>query len=180
MAGNHRVAARKTDKQGVNMLVITERLPQACRGDADLLLGFELRSKTRLRTRTVDGEEAGLFCPPAHRWRMASACGPKMAAWCAYWRRTSACCMCVAAGSAVPCGLPSGQSSRSLQVGGLVAAAGRLCAGADAAANGGRSEPPVCAVQSGKRCLRRRASSFARQGCRLQYAPKLHLFGQPA
>ncbi|KJV26203.1 urease accessory protein UreE [Aquitalea magnusonii] len=52
------------------MLVITERLPQACRSDADLLLSFELRSKTRLRTRTVDGEEAGLFlsagAPLAH------------------------------------------------------------------------------------------------------------------
>lgn len=43
------------------MLVISERLEQACPSEADLLLSFELRSKTRLRTRTVEGEEAGLF-----------------------------------------------------------------------------------------------------------------------
>ena len=45
------------------MLVINQRLEQAAGWDAELLLTFELRSKTRLRTRASNGEEVGLFLP---------------------------------------------------------------------------------------------------------------------
>jgi len=43
------------------MLVLTERLPAQQHCDDELLLTFELRQKSRLRTRAVSGEEVGLF-----------------------------------------------------------------------------------------------------------------------
>lgn len=43
------------------MLVLTERLAPQSDWDDELLLSFELRQKSRLRTRAVSGEEVGLF-----------------------------------------------------------------------------------------------------------------------
>lgn len=43
------------------MLVITQRQIQSDTWDAELILTFELRSKSRLRTRAENGEEVGLF-----------------------------------------------------------------------------------------------------------------------
>lgn len=43
------------------MLVLTERLPAQEHWDDELLLTFELRQKSRLRTRAASGEEVGLF-----------------------------------------------------------------------------------------------------------------------
>ena len=43
------------------MLVITEKIPAANNWQGELALPFELRQKTRLRTRLSDGREVGLF-----------------------------------------------------------------------------------------------------------------------
>lgn len=43
------------------MWLITERIPPQPQADAELALPFELRQKSRLRTRLPDGEEVGLF-----------------------------------------------------------------------------------------------------------------------
>ena len=43
------------------MLVIESRCPPQERHDAELVLPFELRQKSRLRTSAVTGEEVGLF-----------------------------------------------------------------------------------------------------------------------
>lgn len=43
------------------MLVLTERLPLQSDWNDELLLTFELRQKSRLRTRAQSGEEVGLF-----------------------------------------------------------------------------------------------------------------------
>ncbi len=43
------------------MLIIESRAPAAPHHDAELVLPFELRQKSRLRTRLASGEEAGLF-----------------------------------------------------------------------------------------------------------------------
>src|SRR5512137_1047252 len=43
------------------MLNIQKRRAQQEKFDAELVLPFELRQKTRLRTKTTAGEEAGLF-----------------------------------------------------------------------------------------------------------------------
>jgi len=43
------------------MLVITRRADEATHWDAELVMTFELRSKSRLRTATTGGEEVGLF-----------------------------------------------------------------------------------------------------------------------
>jgi urease accessory protein len=43
------------------MLVLTERLPPQSDWDDELQLTFELRQKSRLRTRALSGEEVGLF-----------------------------------------------------------------------------------------------------------------------
>ncbi len=43
------------------MLVITEKIPAANDWQGELALPFELRQKTRLRTRLSDGREVGLF-----------------------------------------------------------------------------------------------------------------------
>ncbi len=45
------------------MLNIQKRCPPRDQFDAELVLPFELRQKSRLRTRTDTGEEAGLFLP---------------------------------------------------------------------------------------------------------------------
>jgi urease accessory protein len=45
------------------MLTIHKRCEPRQSFDAELVLPFELRQKTRLRTRTTMGEEAGLFLP---------------------------------------------------------------------------------------------------------------------
>ena len=45
------------------MLNIQKRCPPQEKFDAELVLPFELRQKTRLRTQTTTGEEAGLFLP---------------------------------------------------------------------------------------------------------------------
>ena len=45
------------------MLVIESRSAQAQHHDAELVLPFELRQKSRLRTRLASGEEVGLFLP---------------------------------------------------------------------------------------------------------------------
>lgn len=43
------------------MLVISKRLPKQLRYDVELVLPFDLRQKSRLRTTLPDGEEIGLF-----------------------------------------------------------------------------------------------------------------------
>ncbi len=43
------------------MLVISKRLPPQSRHDVELILPFDLRQKSRLRTSLSDGEEVGLF-----------------------------------------------------------------------------------------------------------------------
>ena len=43
------------------MWVLTERLPAQTEADAALAMPFELRQKSRLRTRLADGSEVGLF-----------------------------------------------------------------------------------------------------------------------
>jgi urease accessory protein len=43
------------------MLVVRRRLARSAAHDAELLLPFELRQKSRLRTTVRDGEEIGLF-----------------------------------------------------------------------------------------------------------------------
>lgn len=43
------------------MLVISKVLPPQSRYDVELVLPFDLRQKSRLRTTTAEGEEAGLF-----------------------------------------------------------------------------------------------------------------------
>jgi urease accessory protein len=43
------------------MLVVSKRLPQQVQHDVELVLPFELRQKSRLRTALPDGEEVGLF-----------------------------------------------------------------------------------------------------------------------
>lgn len=43
------------------MWVLTERLPAQTEADAELAMPFELRQKSRLRTRLADGSEVGLF-----------------------------------------------------------------------------------------------------------------------
>ena len=48
------------------MLVISKTLPPQSRFDAELELPFDLRQKSRLRTRTGDGEEVGLFLQRGH------------------------------------------------------------------------------------------------------------------
>ena len=45
------------------MLNIQKRCPPREKCDAELVLPFELRQKTRLRTQTTAGEETGLFLP---------------------------------------------------------------------------------------------------------------------
>ncbi|HEX7952729.1 MAG TPA: urease accessory protein UreE [Burkholderiales bacterium] len=45
------------------MLNIQKRCAPRDKFDAELVLPFELRQKSRLRTRTASGEEAGLFLP---------------------------------------------------------------------------------------------------------------------
>jgi urease accessory protein len=45
------------------VLSIRERAPAAARPDADLVLPFELRQKSRLLTRLATGEEVGLMLP---------------------------------------------------------------------------------------------------------------------
>ena len=45
------------------MLNIQKRCPPRAKFDSELVLPFELRQKTRLRTQTTTGEEAGLFLP---------------------------------------------------------------------------------------------------------------------
>ena len=45
------------------MLNIQKRCPPRDRFDAELVLAFELRQKSRLRTQTTTGEETGLFLP---------------------------------------------------------------------------------------------------------------------
>src|SRR5258708_29360308 len=45
------------------MLNIQKRCPSREQFDAELVLPFELRQKSRLRTQTTAGEEAGLFLP---------------------------------------------------------------------------------------------------------------------
>ena len=45
------------------MLNIQKRCAPREKFDAELVLPFELRQKTRLRTQTTAGEEAGLFLP---------------------------------------------------------------------------------------------------------------------
>ena len=45
------------------MLVIESRSAPAPHHDAELVLPFELRQKSRLRTRLASGEEVGLFLP---------------------------------------------------------------------------------------------------------------------
>ena len=43
------------------MLIVQRRREAAARHDAELILPFELRQKSRLRTKVVGGEEIGLF-----------------------------------------------------------------------------------------------------------------------
>ncbi len=45
------------------MLVVQQKIAAAARHDALLVLPFELRQKSRLRTTVVGGEEIGLFLP---------------------------------------------------------------------------------------------------------------------
>ena len=45
------------------MLNIQKRCPPREKFDAELVLPFDLRQKTRLRTQTTAGEETGLFLP---------------------------------------------------------------------------------------------------------------------
>jgi urease accessory protein len=45
------------------MLTLTERLEPTGAHDAELVLPFELRSRSRLRARLVSGEEVGLLLP---------------------------------------------------------------------------------------------------------------------
>lgn len=48
------------------MLVISKLLPEQSRYDVELVLPFELRQKSRLRTRLANGEEVGLFLERGH------------------------------------------------------------------------------------------------------------------
>jgi urease accessory protein len=48
------------------MLVISKLLPSQARYDAELVLPFELRQRSRLRTTLPDGEEVGLFLERGH------------------------------------------------------------------------------------------------------------------
>jgi urease accessory protein len=43
------------------MLIVQKRIPSQPAGDAELILPFELRQKSRLRTTVASGEEIGLF-----------------------------------------------------------------------------------------------------------------------
>jgi urease accessory protein len=43
------------------MLIVRQRIPPQPRGDAELVLPFEQRQKSRLRTVLTSGEEVGLF-----------------------------------------------------------------------------------------------------------------------
>ena len=45
------------------MLTIQKRCPPQSKFDAELVLPFDLRQKTRLRTQTTAGEQTGLFLP---------------------------------------------------------------------------------------------------------------------
>jgi urease accessory protein len=45
------------------MMTIERRMEKRDRADAELVLPYELRQKTRLRTRSTTGEEVGLFLP---------------------------------------------------------------------------------------------------------------------
>ncbi len=49
------------------MLNIQKRSAPRDQFDAELILPFELRQKSRLRTLTTTGEEAGLFLPRGRR-----------------------------------------------------------------------------------------------------------------
>ena len=46
------------------MLVITKRVDDPSHWDAELVMSFELRSKSRLRTTASSGEDVGLFLEP--------------------------------------------------------------------------------------------------------------------
>lgn len=48
------------------MLVVSKRLPRQPRFDVELVLPFDLRQKSRLRTNLTDGEEIGLFMERGH------------------------------------------------------------------------------------------------------------------
>jgi urease accessory protein len=48
------------------MLVISKLLPRQSRFDVELVLPFELRQRSRLRTVLPDGEEVGLFLERGH------------------------------------------------------------------------------------------------------------------
>ena len=48
------------------MLVISKLLPKQSRFDVELVLPFDLRQKSRLRTALADGEEVGLFLERGH------------------------------------------------------------------------------------------------------------------
>jgi len=48
------------------MLVVSKRLPEQSRHDVELVLPFDLRQKSRLRTILADGEEVGLFLDRGH------------------------------------------------------------------------------------------------------------------
>ncbi|UCH48223.1 MAG: urease accessory protein UreE [Betaproteobacteria bacterium] len=48
------------------MLVISKLLPKQSRCDVELVLPFDLRQKSRLRTTLADGEEVGLFLERGH------------------------------------------------------------------------------------------------------------------
>ena len=48
------------------MLVVSKRLPEQSRHDVELVLPFDLRQKSRLRTTLADGEEVGLFLDRGH------------------------------------------------------------------------------------------------------------------
>jgi urease accessory protein len=56
------------------MLVLTERLPAQERWDDELRLTFELRQKSRLRTRAVSGEDVGLFLERSQQPLMDGEC----------------------------------------------------------------------------------------------------------
>jgi len=48
------------------MLIVSKRLPEQSRHDVELVLPFDLRQKSRLRTTLADGEEVGLFLDRGH------------------------------------------------------------------------------------------------------------------
>ena len=48
------------------MLVISKLLPKQSRHDVELIMPFDLRQKSRLRTTLADGEEVGLFLERGH------------------------------------------------------------------------------------------------------------------